>query len=73
MLGPGSYYPRPVENRIDFNKTGASRNFKLPIAVKQADNDGLNTSPAPNTYDLSGVHNGKTSTVTAEAAVFKSK
>ncbi len=68
MLGPGSYDPRPVENRVDFNKTGASSNFKLPIAVKQADNDGLNTSPAPNTYNLSGVNNGKTA-----ESVFKSK
>ncbi len=69
MLGPGSYNPRPVENRVDFNKTDASSNFKLPIASKQT---GFNDSPAPNTYNLSGVHTGKTTTVAAEAA-FKSK
>ena len=72
-LGPASYNPRPVENRIDFNKVNASSNFKLPIAVKPDNVDGSSqNSPAPNTYNLSGVHTGKNSTVSAEAA-FKSK
>lgn len=70
MLGPGSYNPRPVENRVDFNKTDASSNFKLPIATKQAGNLGPNDSPAPNTYNLSGIHTGKTA---AAEAAFKSK
>ncbi len=75
MLGPGSYNPRPIENRVDFNKTDASSSFKLPTVANQAGNLGLNAkndSPAPNAYNLSGVHPGKTTTVAAEA-VFKSK
>lgn len=75
-LGPASYNPHPVENRIDFNKVNASSNFKLPIAVKPDSVDGsspkINKTPAPNTYNLSGVHTGKNSTISAEAA-FKSK
>lgn len=72
-LGPGSHNPQPVENRIDFNRAGASSNFQKPIAVKPATDDKSDQSiPAPNAYNLSSVHIGKKNLITAEAA-FKSK
>ena len=43
----------------------------MPIAVKE-EGAGVDASPAPNTYNLSGVHMGKNTLVTAEAA-FKSR
>ena len=71
-LGPGSHNPQPVENRVDFNRAGASSNFQKPIAVKP-DHDKTGPSfPAPNAYNLSDIQTGKKSLVTAEAA-FKSK
>ena len=48
----------------------SSSNFQHPIAVKSEAKEGY--TPAPNTYNLSGVHTGKNTLVTAEAA-FKSQ
>lgn len=70
-LGPGSHNPQPTENRVDFNRAGASSNFQKPVAVKSEDKCGQ-SFPAPNTYNLSDVNTGKSHLVTAEAA-FKSK
>ena len=73
VLGPGSHNPQPVENRVDFNRAGASSNFQKPIAVKPDDkSDHSHSFPAPNAYNLSDVQTGKKNLITAEAA-FKSK
>ena len=47
------------------------RNFCKPIAVKE-EGGGADPAPGPNTYNLSGVHMGRNTLVTAEAA-FKSR
>ena len=60
-----------MENRIDFNRAGASSSFQKPVAVKQ-DSKSDCSFPAPNTYNLSNIDSGKKNLVTAEA-VFKSK
>jgi hypothetical protein len=60
-----------VENRVDFNRAGASSNFQKPVAVQPDDKTGP-SFPAPNAYNLSDVQTGKKNLVTAEAA-FKSK
>ncbi len=52
------------------SSTPPSRNFQQPVAV--ATDVPVDTSPAPNTYNLSGLHTGKNSLVSAEAA-FKSR
>ena len=70
-LGPGSYSPHPHEYKTDFNRADVGSNFQQPIAVK-TDGKEKFASPAPNSYNLAGVHTGKNSLISAQAA-FKSK
>lgn len=71
-LGPGSYNPQVHTFKTDFNKAGVGSNFQQPIAVKAVEGKEKFSSPAPNSYNLTGMHTGKNSLVTAEAA-FKSR
>ena len=56
---------------VVLNCVALYRNFCKPIAVKEEGRT-ADPAPAPNTYNLSGVHMGRNTLVTAEAA-FKSR
>lgn len=57
--------------KFSFHFSLNDSNFRKPIAVQEV-RRGVDESPSPNTYNLSGVHTGKNTAITAESA-FKSR
>lgn len=57
--------------KFNFHFSPNVSNFRKPIAVQEV-RKGVDDSPSPNTYNLSGVHTGKNAVITAESA-FKSR
>lgn len=57
--------------KFNFHFSLNDSNFRKPIAVQEV-RKGVDESPSPNTYNLSGVHTGKSTVITAESA-FKSR